>query len=70
MLPWLNIKCNVDWNICERKPSRQIWYNMRIRTHDRGWCHDLIWGDIVKGTDEMGWCLDQIHIAIFYSKGY
>jgi hypothetical protein len=37
---------------------------MRIRTDGRGWCHDLIWGDILKGTDEIECCLDQIPISV------
>jgi hypothetical protein len=44
MLSWTNIKCNVDWNIRERKLSRPILSTMWIRKYDRGWCHDLIWG--------------------------
>jgi hypothetical protein len=27
---------------------------MWIRTDDRGWCHDLIWGDMCIGTDDIG----------------
>jgi hypothetical protein len=65
MLSWPNIKWNVDWNVCEIKLSLQIWCNMRIRTDDRGWCHHLIWCDILKGTDDIWCCLDQIYIAIW-----
>jgi hypothetical protein len=68
MLSWPNVMCNFDWNIYERKLSRQIWCNMRIGTDDRFWCHDLIWADILKGTDEIGCCLKQITIAICIRK--
>jgi hypothetical protein len=50
----------VDWEGCDRKLSRPIWYNMSNRTDDRGWCHDLIWGDMGIGTDDIGYCHDQI----------
>jgi hypothetical protein len=68
MLSWPNIMYKFDWNLCETRLSRQIWCNMRIRTDDRGWCHDLIWADILKGTDEI-WCgFNQITIAISIRK--
>jgi hypothetical protein len=44
MLSLHKLKCYVDWNGCDRKLSRPIWSTMWIRTEDRGWCHDLIWG--------------------------
>jgi hypothetical protein len=36
---------------------------MWIRSDDRGWCYDLIWGDMWIGTDEIGCCLDQKYIT-------
>jgi hypothetical protein len=31
---------------------------------ERGWCLELIWGDMWIGTDDI-WCsLDQLHIAM------
>jgi hypothetical protein len=41
---------------------------MWIRTDDRGWCRDLIWGDIWIGSDDIGCCLDQIYIAMCIGK--
>jgi hypothetical protein len=43
-------------------------YIMWIRADDRGWCHDLIWGDIWIGTDVIGCCLDQIYMAMCIGK--
>jgi hypothetical protein len=45
-------KCCDDLIICDMKHSRTIWSIMWIRTEERGWGHDLIWGDICKGTEE------------------
>jgi hypothetical protein len=28
---------------------------------DRGWCHDVIWGDIRIGIDNKGWFHDHIY---------
>jgi hypothetical protein len=33
---------------------------MWIRSDDRGWIHDIIWGDIWIGTDVNGCCLEKI----------
>jgi hypothetical protein len=41
---------------------------MWIRTDDRGWCHDLICGDLWIGTDDIGCCLDQMYIAMRIGK--
>jgi hypothetical protein len=46
MLSWHNWKCYVDWKGCDRKFSRPIWSTMWNITDDKGWCHDIIWGDI------------------------
>jgi hypothetical protein len=51
MLSWPDVKCYMDWKGCDRKLSRPIWCNMRIRTVDRGWCYDLIWGAIWTAAD-------------------
>jgi hypothetical protein len=51
MLSWQNLNCNMDWKECFRKLSRPIWSTMWIRSDDRGWCHDLIWGDLWIGTN-------------------
>jgi hypothetical protein len=56
------MKCYVDWKGCDRKISRPIWSTMWIRADDRGWCHDLIWGDIKIGTDFKWCCLDKIKV--------
>jgi hypothetical protein len=68
MLSWLNLKWYLDWNGCDRKFSRTIWSNFRIRKVDGWWCPDLIWGDIWIGTDDIGCCLDQIYIAMCIGK--
>jgi hypothetical protein len=51
MLLWPNLKCYVDWNICDTKRSRKIWSIMWNRREDRGWCHDLIWCALWIGTN-------------------
>jgi hypothetical protein len=60
ILLWLpNMKCYLDWKICDRKLSRPIWYTMWIRSDDGGWCHDLIWGDMWIGEYDKGCSLHQ-----------
>jgi hypothetical protein len=39
-------KCYVDWKGYDRKLSRPIWNNMWNGEDDKGWCLELIWGDI------------------------
>jgi hypothetical protein len=68
MLSWPNMKRNVDWILCDRKHSRPIWSTMWISWDDRGWCHDLILGDILIGTDDNLWCHDQILRAMWIGK--
>jgi hypothetical protein len=41
---------------------------MWIRRDDRGWCDDLIWGDMWMGTDDKGCSLDQWESAIWIGK--
>jgi hypothetical protein len=53
MLSWLNLKCCVDWNACDRKLSWTIWCTMLIRTDDRRWGYDLIWGAVWIGADSL-----------------
>jgi hypothetical protein len=45
-----------------QKLSRTIWSKMRIRTDDKGWCHDLIWHGTLIGTDVKRCCLDQFTV--------
>jgi hypothetical protein len=68
MLSWTEFKCYVDWKGCDRELSRPISSNMRIRTDDWGWCHDLIWGDMCIGSDDIWCCLDQIYIDTSIGK--
>jgi hypothetical protein len=60
MRTWRNLKGYMDWEICDRKISRPIWNNIWIRSDDRGWCHDLICGEMWIGTDDKGCCHDPI----------
>jgi hypothetical protein len=64
MLSWINLKCYVDWKGCDRKISRPIWRNLRIKSEDLGWCHDLIWGGMWIGIDDIWCCLNQIYIFL------
>jgi hypothetical protein len=50
----------VDWKGCDSNLSRPIWCTMWIRTDDKGWHHDLIWGDIGIRPDDIGCWHDQI----------
>jgi hypothetical protein len=50
--------CYVDWNVCYRNLSRQIWSTMWIRADDRGWFYGLIWGALWIGANSeimMSW---------------
>jgi hypothetical protein len=38
------IKCYMEWKVCDKKFSRPIWSTIWNRTDDGEWCHDLIWG--------------------------
>jgi hypothetical protein len=51
MLSWPNLKCYEDWKGSDLKIPQPFSSNMWIRSHDRGWCHDLIWGAMWNGTD-------------------
>jgi hypothetical protein len=51
MLSRPNLKCYVDRKGCDRKISLSIRSTIWIITHDKGWCHDLNFGDIRIGTD-------------------
>jgi hypothetical protein len=53
---------------CEGMPSRPNWRSMWNSTGDRGWCHDLILGDIWIGTDYIGWCHDQFYVLCGLEK--
>jgi hypothetical protein len=68
MLLWPNLKCYVDWKWCYRKISRPIGSNIWIRTNDRGWCHDVILGDMWIGTDDKRCSHDQIGCAMRIGK--
>jgi hypothetical protein len=67
MLSLHNLKCYVDWKGCDRELSRTIWSTMWIKTDDRGWCHDLIWGarwirtnpEIMKFWPVLRWYIDR-----------
>jgi hypothetical protein len=55
----------VDWNVRDRKLSRQTWSKIWNGTDDREWCHDLNWGALWIGSDEIEWCHDKICSAMW-----
>jgi hypothetical protein len=46
MQSWPILKCDVDLKGSYTNFHDKIWSNMCNRTDDRGWCNDLIWGDL------------------------
>jgi hypothetical protein len=68
MLSWTNLKCYLDWKGCGSEHSWQIWNTLWNRTDDRGWCHDLIRGDMWIKSNDIGSCLDKIFIAMCIGK--
>jgi hypothetical protein len=55
----------VDWNICDRKLSRQTWSTIWNRTDDREWLYDLNWGALWIGSDVNECCHDKICSAMW-----
>jgi hypothetical protein len=53
---------------CDRKLSRPIWSSMWISSDDRGWCHDLNWGELWNGTDVKECSHDLIRTDMFIGK--
>jgi hypothetical protein len=69
MLSWPNLKCYVDWNVCDRKLPWPIWSNIWIRSIDKGWCHDLT----LRSNVDMNWWhrmmyWPNIYIAMWIGK--
>jgi hypothetical protein len=67
MLSWRKLKCYVDLKGSYRKLSRTILSNMWIGIDDRG-SHDLIWGDIWKGTDEKNAVMTKINVLCGFER--
>jgi hypothetical protein len=68
MLSWNNMKCYVDSKGCGRNISGPTWSNLLNRIDYKGWCHNLIWGDMWIWTDDIGFCIDQIYIVMRIGK--